>query len=705
MPPRLLVLLLALCAGPACTAATASEPGGTGDPAPNWVDPIAPFVSGPAPRGADEPPRGIDVRLYERQIDLREGRNTTWIAVEYAFLTRDGVADDSRFELTFDPGYETLVLHELAIQRNGETHDRLDTARIRLIDPEPDRDDALYYGRRALSVIVDDVRVGDVLRYAYTRDGLNPVLGGRREHGFRTEHRRHTDGRARLRVLSDPDAPLHVRVRGPAVTPAERLVDGMRETFVDLPAVPARPLEEGLPLHVRPRGRVVVSDVADWAGVVAWARPMYALSGPAPAELTAVAERIRLASADEPRRIGAALRWVQEEVRYVGLQLGAGSHRPATPAETLARRFGDCKGKALLLVALLAELGIEAHAALVDTDEAGTSPGTPWRLHAFDHVLVRVVRDGVSHWLDPTRAHQRGALGDIDESDHGRALVLAPGIDALEDMAPQRHFPAPFVDKRLVIPADTGARATLEVLTHWPPAHAHRIRARLEREGAHEVGRDWLAYYGRQFDGAERIGPLEALERDDGSVDTVERYSVPFWDENDAGRRWRWLRADEIDADPPAPPRTSTGRVGPFALAGLDPRRERWTVELTRPVVLTRADSTLRTPWFEYDETHTVDASGRTHVVEASFVPLADEVAPDALTAYADALERLSTATAFRIADERPPRTDKTGLDRFADALYEGHESRWRIALSFAGLFVLVTGWLHRYGTIRRVTD
>jgi hypothetical protein len=46
------------------------------------------------------------------------------------------------------------------------------------------------------------------------------------------------------------------------------------------------------------------------------------------------------------------------EVRYTGVELGAGSIVPRPPAETLRRKFGDCKDKAVLLAALLRKLDI-----------------------------------------------------------------------------------------------------------------------------------------------------------------------------------------------------------------------------------------------------------------------------------------------------------------------------------------------------------
>ena len=71
---------------------------------------------------------------------------------------------------------------------------------------------------------------------------------------------------------------------------------------------------------------------------------------------------------DPAGRAAAVLQLVQREIRYLGIEVGAGSHAPCAPALVCQRRFGDGKDKALLMVALLEALGVEAAPALVDTD-------------------------------------------------------------------------------------------------------------------------------------------------------------------------------------------------------------------------------------------------------------------------------------------------------------------------------------------------
>lgn len=94
---------------------------------------------------------------------------------------------------------------------------------------------------------------------------------------------------------------------------------------------------------------------------------------------------------------------MQKQVRYLFLGMDGGGYRPATAETTWARRFGDCKAKTALLLALLQALDIEARPVLVQT---GPSDGLETRLPrmgAFNHVLVEARLGGKPIWpLSPT---------------------------------------------------------------------------------------------------------------------------------------------------------------------------------------------------------------------------------------------------------------------------------------------------------------
>ena len=117
---------------------------------------------------------------------------------------------------------------------------------------------------------------------------------------------------------------------------------------------------------------------------------------------------------------------MQDDIRYTGLEIGAGAYRPSPPAVVLERRFGDCKDKVLLFVTLMRALGFESHPALVHSElgrgiaERVPGPG------AFDHAIAKLRWKGRDYWLDATTSGQGGTLATLAQADFGLALVLAP---------------------------------------------------------------------------------------------------------------------------------------------------------------------------------------------------------------------------------------------------------------------------------------
>ena len=109
-----------------------------------------------------------------------------------------------------------------------------------------------------------------------------------------------------------------------------------------------------------------------------------------------------------------ALRLVQDEIRYLFKGMDGGNYIPQAPAQTWSLRYGDCKAKTLLLLALLRQLGIEAEAVAASSQFGDRMPQRLPSAGAFDHVLVRATIAGKSLWLDGTASGTR--LADLDDT-------------------------------------------------------------------------------------------------------------------------------------------------------------------------------------------------------------------------------------------------------------------------------------------------
>ena len=91
---------------------------------------------------------------------------------------------------------------------------------------------------------------------------------------------------------------------------------------------------------------------------------------------------------EERARIRAVYDLVVRKTRYVGLEFGIHGYQPYRTTQVFARKFGDCKDKASLLVVMLREIGVEASLVLARTRRGGDLDAAPASLAPFDHAIV-----------------------------------------------------------------------------------------------------------------------------------------------------------------------------------------------------------------------------------------------------------------------------------------------------------------------------
>ena len=71
-----------------------------------------------------------------------------------------------------------------------------------------------------------------------------------------------------------------------------------------------------------------------------------------PNQAEILAEIAQGAKSDK-EKIANTFAWVQSHIRYLAYEAGVSAHQPATPAETIRKRYGDCKAMSLLLKTLI----------------------------------------------------------------------------------------------------------------------------------------------------------------------------------------------------------------------------------------------------------------------------------------------------------------------------------------------------------------
>jgi hypothetical protein len=208
------------------------------------------------------------------------------------------------------------------------------------------------------------------------------------------------------------------RIGGPqAGLAVHELAGGVVVTASSLPVLAKESFAPG----DRSRGpvlRFAWGNEATWAQVGRWYESLLASLPPDAGAVGRTARELTAGRTDRRGRLASLLAFVRSEVRYVAAEEGLAGHRPSPPGEVLARRWGDCKDKALLLVELLRAVDIEAFPALIHLGSDGRiDAGFPSPFQ-FNHVIVAVAADGIAAPGDPVA----GGLLFVDPTQQGGSI-------------------------------------------------------------------------------------------------------------------------------------------------------------------------------------------------------------------------------------------------------------------------------------------
>jgi transglutaminase-like putative cysteine protease len=614
-----------------------------------WGSPHAALSQGPTPDWAADP---LPITIPDESATVSNGglqylvvdsqdvipTQSSFRRTVYRVGDPSSLQNGAEISLGFDPSYEKLVLHYIHIIRDGQTTDRLDLGAIEILRQERDRERSLYDGRLTGVIQLKDVRVGDIVDYAYTRQGWNPVFGGRFS-GSRYLGWKVPVQQFRTRLVSSVDRPLRVKLHGSSQVELQMSREGSQEVY-EWRASPLKPTfaDRGTPAWYADYPFAQFSEYKSWAEIKDWAFPLY--DQPVAESLRTQAGRLRGADASSDDQILAALRFVQDDVRYLGVEMGENSHRPHPPAETLANRFGDCKDKALLLCTLLREMGFHAYPALVDTDFGShLNEWLPSPL-AFDHVIVQVERAGSSPlWLDATQLYQAGNLAQHTARDFGYALVVREGVDGLTRMErPDESLPRMREQLRFISTA-FDQPTTLKVVTTYTGSRAASMRSYLADSSVEAVTRDYLNYYLKRYPAAESLRPVSwADDKAANSLVIEEEYKIPgAWTNVAGGKRQLYVSATSVQDYVAAP--EAQNRTAPLGLTHPVDVDVEINLELPIEWPIQPDKISVNDPAFHYSSAAT--GTGNKIRLKYHYTSLTDHVEAERVAAYATNLGKV----------------------------------------------------------------
>ena len=276
--------------------------------------------------------------------------------------------------------------------------------------------------------------------------------------------------------------------------------------------------------------------------------------------LFALAGQVREITSKETdvlRRIDLAVRLVQDEFRYLSVNLELGGHVPSDAESVIRRRYGDCKDLAFLLVRMLRQMDIRARPILVNTTLRRSLEKMLPSAGLFNHVVAEYEVNGETRWVDATLKRQGGGALTRSLPDYRVGLPIDPAAVGLIAPPEASLDPGKFELKEHILVDTTGDWSDPEVMTVAKGGYAETLRYDLENDGAEALAKKRLQHYVEKFSEARRVGSLQYRdEREANRFVLAEVFEI------------KGFLAASADRDSCSLELKKCGLNRPFALAG-----------------------------------------------------------------------------------------------------------------------------------------
>ncbi len=477
-------------------------------PTPDWVSMAR--VPKSAGSSADEVSGGIEYLLSEQQYRWREtGYEFFWHSA-YKVQNRSGLETASRLSPSYDPETSDLRFNFIRVIRDGVENERLENLDAEYIRRESNLDAGIITGDITVLIEMNDIRVGDIVEYAYSSAVDQPLWPG---HFFLNTNIDWSApvGLQKISVFVPPTVEISTKSIGTDKSFKKKKKQGWVHYSFEEAYPEPKEFEDSVPSDIVTSGVLSLSTMMSWNEVAMWGADLYAIDETLPESFWTEVTQATSGLKSDSEKIAAALRLVQNKIRYVGVETGLGSHKPREPGTTLANGYGDCKDKSVLLVAVLRRLGIKSFPALAHSSAGHLLDKHLPSIGVFNHAIVgATASDGTLYWMDPTLSHQGGrtmeALGPLD---YGWVLPLRrdrQGLDFIEPQLPDG--PTTLATERFVLPEEGDIAMTLVHERVYSNFSANSVRGTIANSGLEAYRQSYTDYYNEQYPGIEIKAPV-----------------------------------------------------------------------------------------------------------------------------------------------------------------------------------------------------
>jgi hypothetical protein len=187
-------------------------------------------------------------------------------------------------------------------------------------------------------------------------------------------------------------------------------------------------------------------DQSSWKSFGSWINSLYTGLDELPADRQQFFRDYVKDAPDEVAKARMLYNYLQQNFRYVSIQLGIGGLKPFSATFTDQKKYGDCKALSNYMKAALKAVGIKAYVAIINAEYDAEPVDPDFPSNQFNHVIVCVPQPKDSIWLECTSSTTEFAsLGTFTENrnallitEDGGVLVATPKSRSSENVLATR---------------------------------------------------------------------------------------------------------------------------------------------------------------------------------------------------------------------------------------------------------------------------
>ena len=367
---------------------------------------------------------------YQRATYAADGSAVVCIDTCSKVLTEKGRREQAMLSMSFDAHYSTAAFTRVDVLKPDGRVVPVDLAAQSRVMTDPGVVDMNIYdpAEKILQVSVPDLEVGDAIRAVQERHDFKSIIPNAWSDLTLFEDTAPICHEV-YEVLGPTNKPLQAKVIKDAVpgtlTFATSQTNGLYCYRWEAHHVPRMFEEPNMPSAERVLQRVVVSTIPTWADISRWYwKSCQPHLEKATAGMTNLVQEVTQGLTNREDRLRAVFLFVSQQIRYMGLTTETESpgYEPHNVDITFNNRYGVCRDKAALLVALLRIAGFDAYPVLI---HVGPLRDEEAPIIWFNHAITGIREaDGTFRLMDSTSEHARDLLPAY--LDHRSFLVAAP---------------------------------------------------------------------------------------------------------------------------------------------------------------------------------------------------------------------------------------------------------------------------------------